>query len=138
MMEVDADQQLDLGMGDRENAPKKQFNFFNKAAQSAQIDTADLNAKIQQLGFSRETNVNELAARGVKLSFRDDLIRKMQIEEKLREEAEKTDDVQPEANQEGQEEVNLIKKAASHSSQQQSNLRNLVDKFCEEAKTLKK
>ena len=40
-------------------------------------EAPDLNAKIKQLGFSRETNVNELAARGVKLSFRDELIRKL-------------------------------------------------------------
>ena len=61
-------------MGKKDNAPKKQFNFFNKKNEG---NSADLNAKIQQLGFSRDTNVNELAARGVKLSFRDELIRKL-------------------------------------------------------------
>ena len=61
-------QELDLGMGDRANAPKKQFNFFNK---QSKLDTTDLNAKIQQLGFSRDITVNELAAKGVNLSLRD-------------------------------------------------------------------
>ena len=68
------EEQLDLGMGNKDNAPKKLFNFFNKKSEG---NSADLNAKIQQLGFSRDTNVNELAARGVKLSFRDELIRKL-------------------------------------------------------------
>ena len=61
-------QELDLGMGDRANAPKKQFNFFNK---QSKLDTTDLNAKIQQLGFSRDITVNQLAAKGVNLSLRD-------------------------------------------------------------------
>lgn len=73
-------------MTDRENAPKKQFNFFNKKGQKSQaVDADDLNAKIQQLGFSKQTNVNELAARGVKLSFRDELIRKIQEDEQKHE-----------------------------------------------------
>lgn len=61
-------EQLDLGLGDKTNAPKKQFNFFNK---QSKLDTTDLNAKIKQLGFSRDITVNELAAKGVNLSLRD-------------------------------------------------------------------
>ena len=68
-------EKLDLGMGDKASAPKKQFNFLNKVAPKNGVDANDLNAKIKQLGFSRDTNVNELAARGVKLSLRDELIR---------------------------------------------------------------
>ena len=73
-------------MHNTENAPKKQLNFLNK--NGPVNNGADLNAKIKQLGFSRETNVNELAARGVKLSFRDELIRKLQADEKLRSESQ--------------------------------------------------
>ena len=40
----DDGQVLDLGMGEKSNAPKKQFNFKNKAAAS---DASDLNAKIK-------------------------------------------------------------------------------------------
>ena len=81
MLEIEPNEQLDLGIETRENAPKKQLNFMNKGGP---VNAADLNAKIMSLGFSRETNVNELAARGVKLSFRDELIRKLQEDEKIR------------------------------------------------------
>jgi len=47
---------------------------MNKAAAS---NATDLNAKLKQLGFTRDTNVNELAARGVNLSLRDEIIRKL-------------------------------------------------------------
>jgi len=57
-MATNLDEKLDLGFYKTENAPKKQFNFGNKAV-------ADINAKIQQLGFSKATSLNELAARGV-------------------------------------------------------------------------
>ena len=84
MLEIEpGNGELDLGIESRENAPKKSLNFMNKGGP---VNAADLNAKIKQLGFSRETNVNELAARGVKLSFRDELIRKLQEDEKLRSE----------------------------------------------------
>ena len=69
-----------------DNAPKKQFNFFNKKSKTTSGgDAADLNERIQQLGFSKETNVNELAARGVKPSFRDELIRKLNEQDAKRE-----------------------------------------------------
>lgn len=69
---------MDLGFAKSENAPKKQFNFLNKGASTQE---ADINAKIQQLGFSKETTVNELAARGVQISIRDQLIRKLHQQE---------------------------------------------------------
>ena len=37
----------------------------------------DINNKIKQLGFSKDTSVNELAAKGVQISIRDELIRKL-------------------------------------------------------------
>lgn len=37
-------EELDLGMGSKDNAPKKQFNLFNK---KSAVDAADLNNKIQ-------------------------------------------------------------------------------------------
>ena len=92
-------QALDLGLGDKSNAPKKQFNFMNKAA----VDASDLNAKIKQLGFTRDTNVNELAARGVNLSLRDEIIRKLQHDKKqAQEQAPKEGTVQAPADGAGQ------------------------------------
>lgn len=76
--EMDGEEKLDLAFTKPDNAPKKQFNFLNKGA--ASLD-ADINAKIQQLGFSKQTTVNELAARGVQISIRDQLIRKLQQQE---------------------------------------------------------
>ena len=43
-----------------------------------------LNDKIQKLGFTKATNVNELAARGVKLSFRDEIISKLKKDEEMK------------------------------------------------------
>ena len=69
-----------MGYTAKENAPKKQFNFGVKAQGAGD----DINSKIQLLGFSKQTTVNELAARGVQISIRDQLILKLKEEEDKR------------------------------------------------------
>ena len=44
---IDERETLDLGMGDKTSAPKKQLNFFNKMAPKNGVDANDLNAKIK-------------------------------------------------------------------------------------------
>ena len=140
-------QVLDLGLGEKSNAPKKQFNFMNKAA----VDASDLNAKIKQLGFIRDTNVNELAARGVNLSLRDEIIRKLQHDKKqAQEQAPRDGTVQAPTDGAGQaDEAREVGqgpadgKAAVENQvdtqkgpSKQATLAAMVDKFCLDAKKL--
>lgn len=115
---------LDLGLKKDANAPKKQFNFFNKAAnarKSAKVAEGDLNSKIQRLGFTKATNVNELAARGVKLNFRDTLIQKLKSEEQEKLHAEAA---------EGQKFVEST--SVSQPDSATLKLKTMVDKFCKD------
>lgn len=122
-------EELDLGIGDKTNAPKKQFNLFNKAAKTA----ADLNAKIQQMGFIKETSVNELAARGVNLSLRDEIIRKLKEDEARRDEELRRKEEQQ--NQDAEEAKTLEVERATFALKQ-ATLTSMVDKFCHEVKEL--
>lgn len=60
-----------MGFSKAQNAPKKQFNFMTKKSGDVDNSDNDINARIKQLGFSKDTTVNELAARGVQISIRD-------------------------------------------------------------------
>lgn len=140
-------EQLDLGLGDKTNAPKKQFNFFNK---QSKLDTTDLNAKIKQLGFSRDITVNELAAKGVNLSLRDQIIEKLKQDEATREqaklaEAEAQSKLAAEAEDCKKMEIDEVAKpttmiitTSDAKPLQQTNLKNMVDRFCQDAQALKK
>ena len=65
-MEIDTNQKLDYNVDEQPNAgPKKDLNSFLNKMKKPESSKHDMKDQLQQLGFIKDVNVNELAAKGV-------------------------------------------------------------------------